>query len=100
MGSDEHETGDRAEPRDLVQQRLAIALDSAGIGSWELDLASGEFRGDARLLELFGFPADTAADVALRTVRDHLLGETGIIRVTFVLRGAAVNAFRRRLVDI
>ena len=26
----------------------------------------------------FGFPADTAADVALQTVRDHLLGETGI----------------------
>ena len=25
----------------------------------------------------FGFPIDTAADVALRTVRDHLLGETG-----------------------
>ena len=59
MGSEQHETGERADPRDLVQQRLAIALDSAGIGSWELDLASGEFRGDARLLELFGFPADT-----------------------------------------
>jgi PAS domain S-box-containing protein len=46
-------------PNDLVQQRLAIALDAAGIGSWELDLATREFRGDARLLELFGFPADT-----------------------------------------
>ena len=45
----------------------------------------------------FGFPADTAADVALRTVHDHLLGETGIERVTFVLRGAAIEAFRRRL---
>jgi PAS domain S-box-containing protein len=59
MASDEHDAGERADPRDLVQQRLAIALDSAGIGSWELDLASGEFRGDARLLELFGFPADS-----------------------------------------
>ena len=45
----------------------------------------------------FGFPIDTAADVALRTVRDHLLGQTGIERVTFVLRGDAVEAFRRRL---
>ncbi len=59
MASDEHDAGEHPEPRDLVQQRLAIALDSAGIGSWELDLASGEFRGDARLLELFGFPADS-----------------------------------------
>lgn len=46
----------------------------------------------------FGFPIDTAADVALRTVRDHLLGQTGIERVTFVLRGdQAFEAFRRRL---
>lgn len=45
----------------------------------------------------FGFPIDTAADVALRTVRDHLLGQTGVERVTFVLRGDAFEAFRRRL---
>jgi O-acetyl-ADP-ribose deacetylase (regulator of RNase III) len=45
----------------------------------------------------FGFPLETAADVALRTVRDHLLGETGIERVTFVLRPGAVETFRRRL---
>ncbi len=48
----------------------------------------------------FGFPVETAADVALRTVRDYLLGETGIERVTFVLRPAAVGAFRRRLATI
>jgi O-acetyl-ADP-ribose deacetylase (regulator of RNase III) len=45
----------------------------------------------------FGFPIDAAADVALRTVRDHLLGQTGVERVTFVLRGDAFEAFRRRL---
>jgi O-acetyl-ADP-ribose deacetylase (regulator of RNase III) len=45
----------------------------------------------------FGFPIDTAADVALRAVRDYLLGETGIERVTFVLRGDALTAFERRL---
>lgn len=48
----------------------------------------------------FGFPAETAADVALRTVRDHLLSETGIERVTFVLRPAGFEAFRRRLATI
>jgi O-acetyl-ADP-ribose deacetylase len=48
----------------------------------------------------FGFPIDTAADVALRSVRDHLLGETGIERVTSVLRGDALEAFRRRLATI
>lgn len=48
----------------------------------------------------FGFPIDTAADVALRAVRDHLLGETGIERVTFVLRGDALKAFSRRLATI
>lgn len=46
----------------------------------------------------FGFPIEVAADVALRTVRDHLLGETGLLRATFVLRGAdAMEAFTRRL---
>jgi O-acetyl-ADP-ribose deacetylase (regulator of RNase III) len=45
----------------------------------------------------FGFPIDATADVALRTVRDHFLGETQIERVTFVLRGDAVQAFSRRL---
>jgi O-acetyl-ADP-ribose deacetylase len=48
----------------------------------------------------FGFPIETAADVALRTVRDHLLGETAIERVTFVLRGDALGAFGRRLETI
>lgn len=52
-------TGRATEDSYGFQQRLAVALDSAGIGSWELDLASGEFRGDARLLELFGFAADS-----------------------------------------
>ena len=48
----------------------------------------------------FGFPAEAAADVALCTVRDHLLGKTSIERVTFVLRAGAVDAFRRRLPTI
>ena len=48
----------------------------------------------------FGFPIDTVADVALRTVRDHLLAGTGIERVTFVLRGDALAAFSRRLATI
>ena len=45
----------------------------------------------------FGFPIDATADVALRTVRDHLLGETQIERVTFVLRGDGLEAFSRRM---
>ncbi len=49
---------------------------------------------------IFGFPAETAADVALRTVRDHLLGQTGIERVTFVLRPGAIEPFRRRLASL
>jgi hypothetical protein len=36
----------------------------------------------------------------LRTVRDHLLGETSIERVTFVLRGDALKAFDRSLAAI
>ena len=48
----------------------------------------------------FGFPIDTAADVALRAVIRHLERETGIERVTFVLRGDALEAFHRRLASL
>ena len=48
----------------------------------------------------FGFPVETAADIALRTVRDYLLGNTGIERVTFVLRPGGIEAFMRRLAAI
>ena len=48
----------------------------------------------------FGFPIETAADVALRTVRDHSAGETTVERVTFVLRNDAVDTFKRRLAAI
>lgn len=33
----------------------------------------------------YGYPEPAAADVALRTVRDHLMGETSITQVRFVL---------------
>ena len=60
--ADRHDAGGvhPSEAQHLDQQRLAVALDTAGIGSWELDLGAGELRGDARLLELFGFPADSS----------------------------------------
>jgi O-acetyl-ADP-ribose deacetylase (regulator of RNase III) len=45
----------------------------------------------------FGFPIGAVADVALRTVSDHLLGRTQLERVMFVLRGDALEAFSRRL---
>jgi O-acetyl-ADP-ribose deacetylase (regulator of RNase III) len=48
----------------------------------------------------FGFPLEAAADVALRTVRDYLRAETGIERVTFVLRPSAVETFRRQLAAV
>ena len=48
----------------------------------------------------FGFPIEVAADVALRTASDHLMGDTRIERITFVLRGDALAAFGRRLGSI
>jgi signal transduction histidine kinase len=37
-----------------TRARLALAVESAGAGTWELDLSWGQFRGDARFRELFG----------------------------------------------
>jgi O-acetyl-ADP-ribose deacetylase (regulator of RNase III) len=73
-----------------------------GGGMDKIDLLAEAYRNSLRIGEelgvrtiampavsagIFGFPADTAADVTLRTVADHIVGETGIERVTFVLRG-------------
>ena len=84
-------------------------------GQDKLDLLASSYRSALRVADelgarticlpaisagTFGFPLETAVDVALRTVRDHLLGETAIERVTFVLRPDAVEAFRRRLATI
>jgi O-acetyl-ADP-ribose deacetylase (regulator of RNase III) len=81
-------------------------------GMDKIELLAGAFRNCLRIADelgartiampaisagIFGFPADTAADVALRTVSTYLVGETGIERVTFVLRGKAFEAFQRRL---
>jgi O-acetyl-ADP-ribose deacetylase len=87
----------------------------SGGGTDKINLLAEAYRGCLRIAEelgartiampaisagTFGFPADTAADVTLRTVADHLAGETGIERVTFVLRSAAFEAFQRRLGSI
>lgn len=37
-----------------TRARLALAVEAAGAGTWELDLSWGQFRGDARFRELFG----------------------------------------------
>jgi O-acetyl-ADP-ribose deacetylase (regulator of RNase III) len=44
-------------------------------------------------LGIYGYPAADGARVALRTVRDHLAGATGIELVRFVLRGSIYDAF-------
>jgi len=42
--------------RRSVQRRLDLALNAAGIGTWEFDPASGWIQADARLFELYGVP--------------------------------------------
>ena len=84
-------------------------------GQDKLDLLAGAYRTALRVADdlgattitmpaisagTFGFPIETAATVALGTVRDYLLGETGVAQVTFVLRPAGYEAFRRRLAAI
>jgi serine phosphatase RsbU (regulator of sigma subunit)/PAS domain-containing protein len=39
---------------DAVQTRLGLAMDAAGIGSFDLDLASGHLSWDERLVRMFG----------------------------------------------
>jgi O-acetyl-ADP-ribose deacetylase (regulator of RNase III) len=77
----------------LADAYRAVLLEAERLGARTIcspSIASGTF----------GFPADAAADVALRTVAAHLGGETQIERVTFVLRERGYEAFRRRLASL
>jgi serine phosphatase RsbU (regulator of sigma subunit)/PAS domain-containing protein len=40
---------------DTVRMRLGLAMDAAGIGSFDLDLRSATLSGDERLVEMFGY---------------------------------------------
>jgi PAS domain S-box-containing protein len=42
--------------RRRVQRRLDLALDAAGIGTWEFDPRTGVVQADPRLFELYGIP--------------------------------------------
>jgi PAS domain S-box-containing protein len=39
-----------------VEQRLRLAIESADIGTWDLDVRSGQFRWDDRCRSMFGLP--------------------------------------------
>jgi PAS domain S-box-containing protein len=55
--------------RSLMQseERLLRVLDASGVGTWELDVASGDLRADSRTTSLFGLGA-TATDIPLAQV--------------------------------
>ena len=58
-GAVEMERLARAELEDR-EVRLRLALDSAGLGTWDYNPGTGELRWDARCKELFGLPPEAA----------------------------------------
>ena len=78
--------GDRGEPEQLAAAyRSVLALaDERGARTLAFPAIS---------LGIYGYPAPDGARVALRTVADHLAGETGVELVRFVLRGSVYDAF-------
>ncbi len=62
------------EERRLAEQSLQLALDAAGMGSWEFDLLAGSARRSLRHDQLFGYP-DGAAHWTLAEAIEHFLPE-------------------------
>lgn len=55
-----------------INDRVALATESGGIGIWDLDIASGELIWDARMYQLFGDASGgRAAPIALWAQRIH-----------------------------
>ena len=56
--TDIHDQKRTEEALRLSEQRMALAIEVAKVGTWELDVADGAVRSDARARELWGLPAD------------------------------------------
>lgn len=54
-----------------TEERLRLAVESAEIGTWDLNLMTGENRWDARCKALFGLPADAEVPYELFLARLH-----------------------------
>jgi PAS domain S-box-containing protein len=50
---------DQAHDLEATQLRAQLAIDAAGIGTFDWDLTTGRLTWDARLIEMFGYEADT-----------------------------------------
>jgi O-acetyl-ADP-ribose deacetylase (regulator of RNase III) len=85
--------GERDEPRLLAgAYRSCLRLaDELGARSLALPGIS---------MGIYGYPAADGARIAVRTVVDHLRGETGLELVRFVLRPATWDAFAAALEDL
>ncbi len=53
------------------EARLRLALDSAELGAWSYDLATGQHRWDARAKELFGLPPEAPVDFEVWRAATH-----------------------------
>jgi two-component system cell cycle sensor histidine kinase/response regulator CckA len=53
------------------QQALELALDAAGLGTWEYELGTGEMRWDARAKALFGLSPDVVVTKAIELEALH-----------------------------
>lgn len=92
-----HAVGPRwAGGRHRERELLASAYREALARADELGARSVTF--PAISCGIYGYPLEEAARVALTTVRDQLIGRTGVERATFVLYSAETyEAFRRAL---
>ena len=70
----ERRVEERARELDVAHQTLSVALDSAGMGSWEFDLLTGDTRRSLQHDRIFGYPDGCAAwnrDIFLAHVIDE-----------------------------
>ncbi|HEX4505819.1 MAG TPA: ATP-binding protein [Alphaproteobacteria bacterium] len=62
------------EERGRAEDSLSVALDAAGMGSWDLDLATGEIRRSVRCDEIFGY-AEPLESFDLQAALNHIVTE-------------------------
>ncbi len=83
------------------EQDMRVAVETARLGTWSLDLATGEFRGSARAMEIYGTGPEPERHLTLSTFSELIHPDDRAIvdeSTARVLREAGVYENRYRIV--
>jgi PAS domain S-box-containing protein len=91
-----------AEEVRVAEERLRLAMEAMGLGTWDLDLKTGALVWDGHMRALFGLPGDAPVDLPTFLSRVHPEDRERVdrfMREALALGGTGVSAVECRIVS-